>query len=306
MAIVDFHLHFFSRPFFEGLATQSPWPGTTEEKLAKLARETGIELPSTDVAEHTRRWLAEADRHGVEQLCAFASLPEEIPSLAAAGRHAAGRITPFALVNPNQPGEAEKARALIREQGFGGVLLFPAMHHYQIGGAEAEPLLAVLDELRAICYVHCGLLIVKLRDRLGLPRTQDLSYADPLSLVPAAQRHPGASFVIPHFGAGFLREALMAGVQCANVHLDSSSSNSWVATQVPPIDLAGVFRSALKVVGAERILFGTDSNIFPAGWRADRLAEQRAALAAAGASTAAVDQVLGGNAQRLLARVERS
>ncbi len=305
MPIVDFHLHFFSRSFFEALAAQSPLPGTPAEKLAEVARKAGIELPTADVAQHTRRWLTEADRHGVEHLCAFASLPEEIPSLAEAARHAAGRLTPFALVNPTVSGVEAKVGALIREQGFGGVLLFPAMHHYHLGGAEAAKLFAVLDELRAICYVHCGLLVVKLRDRFGLPRTQDLDYASPLSIVPAANRHPNVRFVIPHFGAGFLREALMAGAQCANVFVDSSSSNSWIATQAPALSLSDVFRSALRTLGPERILFGTDSNVFPAGWRADRLQEQRAALTAAGAPAGAIEQILGGNALRLLAEVRR-
>jgi len=33
---------------------------------------------------------------------------------------------------------------------------------------------------------------------------------DPLAVAALAARHPGATIVIPHFGAGFFREALMA------------------------------------------------------------------------------------------------
>ena len=33
MAIVDFHMHFFSRVFFETLAAQSPLPGTPEDRM---------------------------------------------------------------------------------------------------------------------------------------------------------------------------------------------------------------------------------------------------------------------------------
>lgn len=305
MAIVDFHLHFFSRVFFETLAAQSPLPGTPAERLQSVVRKAGIELPEADVAAHTRRWLAEADRHGVEHLCAFASVPEEIDTLAEARRHAGGRLVPFALVNPTQAGCAERVRALLHEQGFGGVLLFPAMHHFHLGGPECEPLLQVLDEARAIAYVHCGLLVVKLRDLLGLPRPQDMAYANPLGVVPAANRFPHARFVIPHFGAGFFRETLMAGAQCPNVYVDSSSSNSWRATQPTPLSLADVFRRTLDVLGPARVLFGTDSNVFPAGWRAERLAEQREALSSAGASRREVDEVLGGNALRLLGELKR-
>ena len=50
----------------------------------------------------------------------------------------------------------------------------------------------------------------------------------PLDIQALAQRHPGARFVIPHFGAGYLREALMVASLCPNVFLDTSSTNRWM------------------------------------------------------------------------------
>lgn len=299
---IDAHLHFFSRPFFQALAAQSPQPGTPEERLARLSAATGIELPGEDTAAHTRRWLAEADRHGVEHLCAFASLPEEIPALAEARRLAPERITPIALVNPRASGVVQGVTRLLDEQGFGGVLLFPALHHVHVGGEECESLLAVLHERRALCYVHCGLFVVPLRDKLGLPRTQDLAYANPLGVIPAANRFPGVRWVIPHLGAGFLRETLLAAAQCESIFTDTSSSHSWMRTQAQPTYLATVFARALGVFGHERILFGTDSGLFPAGWRAERRNEQLSALEQAGASSAALEAIFAGNARRLLQR----
>ena len=41
--IVDFHSHFFSRPFFEALAQASPQEGSVEQKLDRLSAKTGIE-----------------------------------------------------------------------------------------------------------------------------------------------------------------------------------------------------------------------------------------------------------------------
>ena len=49
---------------------------------------------------------------------------------------------------------------------------------------------------------------------------------------------------------------------------------------------------------AERILFGTDSNTFPAGWRQERHAEQRAIVESL--APTAVPAIFGGNALRLL------
>ena len=71
-------------------------------------------------------------------------------------------------------------------------------------------------------------------------------------------------FVLPHFGAGYLREALMLADLCPNVYLDTSSSNSWMRYE--GLDLKTVFRRALDVVGPQRLLFGTDSSFFPRGW----------------------------------------
>ena len=301
MSVVDFHAHFFSRVFFETLAAQSAQPGTVEERLARVVAKTGIELPSADVAVHTARWIGELDRHGVDHMCAFASVPEEIPVLAQAGALSKGRITPFALVNPTVAGVADKVRVLLAEKGFRGVLLFPALHHFHIGGPEAEPLLAVLEQHRAIAYVHCGALVVKLRDLLGVPTPADVSFANPLALVAPARAHPNVRFVIPHFGAGLLRETLFAGRSAPNIFVDTSSSNSWAATHEPKLTLLEVFRHALEEFTPQRILFGTDSNVFPAGWRADRRDEQLAVLRDLRLAPADIEAITAGNARRLLA-----
>ena len=301
MSVIDFHMHFFARSFFEGLAGQVPGAKSVDETLAGLCEKTGIELPPADNQQHLARWLAEMERHDVEHMGAFASLPEEVPTLAAAAAASGGKLTPFALVNPKVEGCPARVRGLLAEKGFGGVLLFPAMHHFHVEGPVAASLFEVLDEYAATVFVHCGLLVVKLRDLLGLPRPQDLAFANPLSLIPAASAHPRVNFVIPHFGAGFFRETLMAGSMCPNIHVDTSSSNSWVATQVPELSLRDVFQRTLKVFGPERVIFGTDSNVFPAGWRAERRDEQREVLSDIGLPAADVELIFAGNARRLLA-----
>jgi hypothetical protein len=106
--------------------------------------------------------------------------------------------------------------------------------------------------------------------------------------------------IIPHFGAGFFREALMAADQCANVHLDTSSSNAWMKYH-PNLDAESVFRQALAVAGPERLLFGTDSSFFPRGWQKPIYSAQRATLQAIGADTETQAKIFGGNFNRLFA-----
>lgn len=300
--VIDAHAHLFSRVYFETLAAQSPLPGTVEERLARVTRAAGIELPSADLGTHVARWLADMDRHGVEHLCTFASVGQELPTVVEAVALARGRMTGFALVDPRAPGVLERVRPLLEQGAIRGVLLFPALHHYRLDDPVAAPLLAAVAACRGLVYAHCGLLVVRLRDLLGLPRTQDLRCADPLHVIPAAHAHAQATFVIPHLGAGFFRETLFAGAQCPNVVVDTSSSNAWMATQAPVLTLRDVLARALDVLGPRRVLFGTDSNVLPAGWRRDRLDEQRAVLRALGTSAEDEAAFLRGNAARLLGR----
>jgi uncharacterized protein len=300
MRIVDFHSHLFARPFFAALAKQSPLAGSVDDKIAAVVAQAGIELPSASIAEHTTRWLGELDAKGVDHLVTFASAPEEIAAVAEATALANGRISAIAVCNPLSAGTADKMDALLSDKGYRGVLLFPAMHGYSPADPVCTPLWQVLERHRAIAYVHCGLLVVKLRDLFALPRAYDMRVANPLHVIPAAGAHPGVTFCIPHFGAGLFRETLLAGAQCPNIVTDTSSSNSWIRTQPSAPTLRDVFARAIDVLGPGRVMFGTDSNVFPAGWRADRLAEQREIVAELGLTAAEQQQVFAGNADALL------
>lgn len=300
MTIQDAHTHFFSRAFFDALAGMSPLDGSPEDKLAAVAERTGLSLPDDDIDAHRDRWLAEMDSHGVERMVTFASLPQEAETVSAAAAGSGGRLLPYTLVNPAleaAPAFVEKALGAL---GFRGLLLFPAMHHVSPSDPRCDPLYELARAHGAPVIVHCGLLVVKLRDLLGLPRPYDLSFARPLNLVPAANRFPDVTFVLPHFGGGFLNETLMLGAQCENVMVDTSSSNNWMATHPGALSLGPVFRAALDVFGSGRILFGTDSSTFPRGWRGDILEAQRSALSEARATHDEISAILGGNLAALL------
>jgi predicted TIM-barrel fold metal-dependent hydrolase len=300
MRVIDIHTHFFSRAFFDTLARLAPGLESPEDKLKDLVEKTGIDLPPKKVAEHVDRWMGELDKYGVDHMVTFASLAEEASSVARAVKLSDGRLSACVLVNPRTPGTEQELWSLLTDNGFIGALLFPAMHHYRISGREAQHVFRELDDLGGLAFVHCGLLTVAMRDHLGLRRPYDISYANPLDIIPAAYAAPRAHFIIPHFGAGFFRETLMAGSQCTNVYVDTSSSHRWTNTQTTDLTLRDVFRRALDVFGADRILFGTDSSVFPVGWRSERLEEQKAVLSELGVSDEDQAKIFGGNAARLL------
>ena len=146
---------------------------------------------------------------------------------------------------------------------------------------------------------HCGALSVGVRRKLGLPCRFDVRRGNPLDLVPTASAFPAVPVVIPHFGAGLLRETLMAADLCPTIHVDTSSSNGWMRYLSPPVRLADVFRRALDVLGPERMLFGTDSSFFPRGWQRPIYDAQRAALDEIGVDEPARAAILAGNFERV-------
>ena len=147
-------------------------------------------------------------------------------------------------------------------------------------------------------FVHCGVLTVGVRKKLGLPSRFDLRLGDPLALARTALGFPQVPVIVPHFGAGFFREALMAADQCPTIHLDTSSSNSWIR-----FDRAR--RSRRFSAGASpssapsRLLFGTDSSFFPRGWQAGIYEEQQRIMNSLGVSVDDRAAIFGGNFDRL-------
>ncbi len=292
MHLLDAHTHFFSRTFFKLLAAESG--EDPDQALARLRESAGIDIPSDDTAEHTRRWLEELDRHGVDRAVTFASVPGEAAVVLEAAAASRGRLIPYLMCNPTTESGLGAALAALRG-GFKGLLLFPAVQHFDPGDAALDGLYEEAAGRRAPVVVHCGILQIKLRDLLGVRPRYDLRHAQPLAVVAAAERHRRTTFVLPHFGGGFFREALMAGAQSPNIFVDTSSSNSWREAQPEELELKDIFARALRVFGAERIFFGTDSSVFPRGWRQDLYEEQKSVLQGLRVSASEQNRIFGGN-----------
>jgi predicted TIM-barrel fold metal-dependent hydrolase len=207
----------------------------------------------------------------------IASTPGDEGSVAtAAARHPA-RITGAFMFHPMQPGAAERLERSLGERRLRMICLFPAMHHVNLDDPSVESVFAAAERHGAAVFVHCGALSVGVRKRLGLPSRFDLRKGDPLAVAAVAVRHPSVAVVIPHFGSGLFREALMAADAAPNIRLDTSSSNNWIGLH-PGLTLRDVFARALDVVGPGRLLFGTDSSFFPRGWQKPVFDTQRQIL----------------------------
>ena len=172
------------------------------------------------------------------------------------------------------------------------------MHGFGLDDERVVPVFEAAAERRGAVFVHCGVLSVGVRRKLGLPSRFDIRRGNPLALVPVASAFPDVPVVVPHFGAGFFRETLMAADLCPNLHVDTSSSNAWTK-YTPGLRLVDVFRQALAVLGPERMLFGSDSSFFPRGWQHAVLAAQRAALEELALDAASQAAIFAGNFNRV-------
>jgi uncharacterized protein len=286
----DAHCHFFSTRFLELLAPDS---GGAEE----IARRLQWDPPGT-AAELGDRWRAELERHDVSRAVLIASVPGDAASVAEAVAHHPDRFVGFFMHNPMAAGADIVLLRALKELQMRGICLFPAMHGYRLDDERMETVFRAATDHGAAVFAHCGVLTIGARKKLGLLSRFDLRLGDPLALARTALAFPEVPVIIPHFGAGFFREALIAADQCETIHFDTSSSNSWIKF-IGGQSLEGVFRSALSIVGASRLLFGTDSSFFPRGWQRGIYEEQQRIMSALGVSVPDRTAIFSGNFDRL-------
>jgi predicted TIM-barrel fold metal-dependent hydrolase len=286
MAIADAHVHFFSHHFFELLAAQKP--GLTFESLH-------WQMPPDRPEDLANIWAHEMDRHGIARAAIISSaLGDEESVIKAAGAFP-DRFFAYAMVNPILVNDMKWTPADVS-----AACLFPAMHRYSVQSDDALRVFDWAQANRKVVFVHCGVLSVGVRKKLGLESHFDMRFSNPIDLHAVAMRYPNVPIVVPHFGAGYFREALMLADLCPNVYLDTSSSNNWMRYE--SLDLRHAFRRALDVLGPKRLLFGTDSSYFPRGWHHQIFDEQARVLYELNVSAEDGQAIFSENLLRILAR----
>lgn len=295
MNVRDAHTHFFSAGFFRALGRERD---QNDDGPTTIPSQLQWDAPGTDEA-LADRWVAELDRHNVTQVVSIASTPGDEASVAAASARHPHRITGAFMFHPTQPDAEARLERALGELRLKMVCLFPAMHHVRLDDPAVAAVFAAAERHSAAVFVHCGSLSVGVRKKLSLASKFDLRLGDPLAVATLAVRYPSVPVVIPHFGSGLFREALMAADAAPNIRLDTSSSNSWVRFE-PGLTLRDVFARALDVVGPGRLLFGTDSSFFPRGWQKPVFEAQRQILDELNVPAGAQARVFGDNLSLIL------
>jgi uncharacterized protein len=274
MSLNDSHCHFLSERFFEALGREKQQVQTPA--AATVAHELGVEAPPSS-SSLAKRWVGELDQHRVSRAALIASVPGDEDAVATAVREYPLRFVGFFALNAAAPDAVQRAQRAFSDLNLRCACLFPAMHHYSLDDECVVRVFKVAAAAGGAIFAHCGFLSMEMRTRYGIRKPFDFRQGDPLALATVAAQFPRVPVIIPHFGGGFFREALMAADACPNILFDTSSSNAWIRF-VPGLTLLEVFRRALAIAGPDRLMFGSDSSFFPRGWRQVIYGAQRTIL----------------------------
>jgi predicted TIM-barrel fold metal-dependent hydrolase len=226
----------------------------------------GWHLPVEDV-------LAQLDQAGIDRgvVMTIVDAPVHragaLEDLAAACAGSAGRLYAFARVHPwHEQAPALVAHA-IDDLGFRGVKLHGVSTLAHPGSEPVLRLLRVAADRGVPVMFHCG----------------DDPFTTPFELADAARGVPDAVVVLAHTGGyAHTEDAISVAEDLPNVYVDTSA-----------MPYPAAIKDAVRRMGAERVLFGSDAPGCPAPI-------ELAKVRMAGLGDADLGLVLGGNALRLL------
>jgi uncharacterized protein len=185
----------------------------------------------------------------------------------------------WVVLNPLQPSTFEQVRRMLKCPKCVGVKIHPEEHRYTITD-RGRAIFELAAELRAVILSHTG-----------EPNSM------PADFLPLADDFPEVTLILAHLGnsgaGGKSPELQVRTIQASrhgNIYADTSSAQSL---------LPGLIEWAVGQVGAERILFGTDTPLYFAP-------SQRARIDHADLSDQQKRLILQDNARRILGIPDRS
>ena len=299
MAIIDSHLHLITAHMMRRQRERLP---VYRQRAVEAARVRGKsfeermkELEHLTVEDQARSWLPAFDAAGVEA-GAFIAVGEANDELAQFVAINPQRFLGWgSLSDPRHP-DAGRTVARFRSMGLSGLKLYPPIQRFLPNDRALYPVYEAAAEQGLPVLFHFGITVGAF---------YDLSFASPLPLSAPVKEFPEVTFIIAHFGAGFLRETLFLAYHTENVCVDTSGTNNWRLYYPGEPSLEQIFRDALRAFGPRRILFGTDSTAFD-GYRHHILKEQVGVLDRLELTPEDRALILSENARRILRPTSRA
>jgi predicted TIM-barrel fold metal-dependent hydrolase len=294
--IIDIHTHLgfhaiYPPEFLAGLLGEGHEPGPLPSIVQRWLSD-----------EHGSRLIAEMDRAGITTSallmidCGVRYGDGDAPIDRNYAVHRAllerwpERFVVFGGVDPRRgPDGLERFRRSVTEWGFGGMKLYPPMGF--------SPAQAALDPYLDICAEHGIPVMTHGGDSLA---SLDNAFARTADVISLARRRPDVNVIMAHGGYLLDDPEIRRAMEYGNVWVDLAGFQVRLRVGNDAMSALGwAFRTEFN----ERVLFGSDYPLFHFGRRIeDDLADLRRACEAAGSDQRAFENVMHGNAARLLQR----
>jgi predicted TIM-barrel fold metal-dependent hydrolase len=276
--IIDAHAHMITAGMFKGMAGARP--RNVPQKMADSLQHS--------VSENTGAWLEAMDRLNIEKtiFMSTASLNDEFASFI----NSSERFVGFARMNPTLPDAVDTLKKEMA-MGMKGVKLYATSGEFNVGAREAWPFYEYCEKNEIPITIHFGVTIGP---------TADLYTGNPIHVSRVLSEFPELKVAIAHFGAGFFREALMLKYKRENLYIESSGTNNWLPHQDNFLTLKDIFRKSVDVFGIQHVMFGTDTRIFPDGYREHILKQQQEILKELNLRESETEDIMYNNANRFL------
>jgi uncharacterized protein len=145
----------------------------------------------------------------------------------------------YVIVNPLQPETYDQARTMLKSPWCVGIKIHPEEHAYRISD-HGDELFSFFTEVRAPVMTHSG-----------CPNSL------PAAFVPFANKYPEVRLLLAHLGNG-AGDNSKVDLQVRAIQA-SQHGNVWVDTSSARSILPGLIEWGVKELGAERLLFGSDT-----------------------------------------------
>lgn len=163
----------------------------------------------------------------------------------------AAGLLQYVIVNPLQPETYEQARRMLTDPRCVGIKIHPEEHGYPISD-HGHALFEFFAEVGAPVMTHSG-----------CPNSL------PHAFLPFANAYPQVKLLLAHLGNGagdrFRVDLQVRAIQAAH------HGNLWVDTSSARSILPNLLEWAVAEIGAERILFGTDTPLYHVGMQRARI-----------------------------------
>ena len=238
IAAIDVHGHYGSYQRSEAGLLVEKFMSATANEVAQRARACNVEHTIVSPLDGL------LPRGMADTVPANDAAHREIPAVEG--------LLQYVIVNPLQPETFQQARRMLKASSCVGIKIHPEEHGYRITD-HGRTLFSFFEEVGAPVMTHSG-----------CPNSM------PADFVPFANEHPGVKLLLAHLGNGAGDEQQRPDLQVRAIQA-ARHGNLWTDTSSARSILPGLIEWAVREVGPDRLLFGSDTPLYHVGMQRTRI-----------------------------------